>query len=85
MGLFSRAPAASDILARCCSDTVVHLVIRAAPLHLSHPFGECVRAGVTPKYSAKDLCFHLRLEDVLEAVLFAVSNVIGRHSGKLLR
>lgn len=73
-----------DILACCCSDTVVHLVKWAVLLQLSNPFGECVRAEVTPKFSAKKLCFYLRLEDMLEVVLFAVCKVMGGHSGKLL-
>lgn len=83
--ILADGPATSDILSRCCSDTVVHLVIRAVLLHLSHPFGERVGAGVTPKYSAKDLCFYLSLEDVLVATLFAACNVIGGHGGKLLQ
>lgn len=53
-------------------------------LHLSDPFGECVRAEVMPKFSAKELCFCLRLEDVLEVVLFAVCKVMGGHGGKVL-
>lgn len=53
-------------------------------LHLSDPFGECVRAEVMPTFSAKELCFCLRLEDVLEVVLFAVCKVMGGHGGKVL-
>lgn len=73
-----------DILARCCSDTAVHLVNCAVLLHLSNPFGECVRAEVMPKFSAKELCFCLRPEVVLEVVLFVVFKVMAGHSGKLL-
>lgn len=66
-----------DILARCCSDTVVHLVNQTVLLHLSNPFGDCVRAEVMPKFSAKELCFCLRLEVMLAVVIFAVCKGMG--------